>query len=687
MDSKKNAFSSYLKYVEQELIDAYVSRGGATCRFVEGDHAERRGVLTQSIRQLALWKGLVVTEVELSNDLPLNDWKQITQYVLKNMEANINGILVRSFPAIVAKIAEVGEVELEMLLQKDHSLPHAGFRNAIWWLCQKEQQGLAQDEALQSFLLGEKVSVAELNSFGLNGVKGSLTQKNAELILQTVFSALTMLNASGSLLLLTEQEDHFVYNKQSTALEKLRISANVIRRLIDGCTTGVLNGTLVFTVSRKGFLERCADVYPAVGQRLQIVKNGLRRAAWRFPIASLDQLTNEKVESWEPYFGLNGDMSVLKSLESLRFGLVPHRHVERLTIGYAEIERWAEQCRSDLNLPGIHLITGPFGTGKSHVIEVLRHTASKRGSVFTRVELDGRSVSMSEPNLLFRAICRNLQFPDGANESPVISLYEKAIERGHNVLSFPSSGMYKIKDYFETIQLLQRFGKLDNFAFQLESVFSGGEEFPIRSLIHDIAVETGLRQSQFQIESLIDRSLDKRTHSFLEALAGLAILCRLSGYDGLVVAFDEFEVETHGDKKQFERVLALLREILTYVEQSGLIPPSPVTLIFSAVGKATAGDAFLERLTALAGGSVYRLSQWTDHQTIELASRIFELYADSYDLCESFDSTLARSVNQLLQNNGMAGNTLIRSFVKWYLALLDMKYGPPVLLNTKERRA
>jgi hypothetical protein len=675
---------SYLSYIEQEVLEGFVIPGGATCRFYESETELYAETLQPALTRLALGKKMVVTEIELSDELPLHDWKQITTYILVHMCAEINGVIVQSLPEILFALAECGQ-PTACLLQNAH-VPHPGFRNAMLLACSSGEMPVEAKRILSNYLLGNKVTVRELREAGLHGVRSTLTHKNAERVLQTVISCLGLLQLPGSLIQFIEKKDHLSSKRQGST-ERMRVAANLIRRLVDGCHKGVLNSTLIVMSVIPGFLEKAADAYPALGQRLQIVKGGVTRPAWRFPIVSLAQLLQGGIKFEASPLPPAGDaadptdrLDALTSLEALRFGLVPQADMENLTVGIDELKSWILSTLPREERPGVHLVSGPFGTGKSHALNVIRHYAMQEGYICAAIELDGLSISLSEPGQLLYALCQSLSAADDLSEFPIVRLFEKALDCGHNVLSFPVRSFSKIKGNMETIQTLRRFQVIDHFAAILESLLSCGEDASATEVSRQIVDETGLKPMQINLNSPIGKNVNDRPRDFLETVAGYALLSQMCGYKGLVVTVDEFEVETHADRARFERIISFLRELLRYMEGNHpSIPNAPLSVYFAAVGKHTEGDAFLERLIALAKGKIYRLNQWTDHQRMGLAEKLYEVYAEAYDIAAPYDSELAENVNMLLQKRGLEGSTLIRSFVKWYVAMLDMKYGPPGL--------
>jgi hypothetical protein len=281
----------YLTYFEQELLENLVFNGGATCRFYEGAYGAGKTHLLQMLNRLALKKGMVVAHTDLTQATSLEDWRVITRYILENMEVNIAGVPYKSLPEILAAIGRYKEVDLNSI--KKAALPHAGFFNAMVYATGKVSE--INEEAwskLRDFLLGNKVGVSELKKCGLAGVKNPLSNRNAELVLKTVLRGLYYLGLPGTMLLFDENEKTLVSNR-SVPPKKIKMGANLIRRLIDGCTNGILTGTVVVFAVLPGFLENCAMVYPALGQRLQMDRE-LNKPAWRWPAMPVDLVNTTK---------------------------------------------------------------------------------------------------------------------------------------------------------------------------------------------------------------------------------------------------------------------------------------------------------------------------------------------------------------------------------------------------------
>lgn len=280
---------SYLEYFEREVLDELIQLGGATCRIFEGAYGAGKTHLLHLLRGLALRRGMAVANIDLSQELKLEDWRQITATIFETLEVIIDGIKVRSLPNIILALQRSGRIQPEQLQRESQT--HPGYYNAMIWATKKEQLTEQAWNTLQTFLLGGKVGVTELRHQGLTGVKAPLTQRNAELVLKTALSGLYRMGLPGVMLLFDENEKTLTLTRNAPT-QKQRVAANLMRRLIDGCTTGLLVGTVSIFAVLPDFLDACATTYPALGQRLQMVRDGLKTPAWRIPVLPVT-LVNE----------------------------------------------------------------------------------------------------------------------------------------------------------------------------------------------------------------------------------------------------------------------------------------------------------------------------------------------------------------------------------------------------------
>jgi len=370
-----------------------------------------------------------------------------------------------------------------------------------------------------------------------------------------------------------------------------------------------------------------------------------------------------------------------RTLESLRFGLVPHGHIEELTLGFDSLQSWAISCFPDARngMQSIHKVVGPFGTGKSHTMAVIRYLGAKHGYLTARVEVDGQHISLADPQKLLNAIYASLEGEQFQTETPILSLYEAAISRGFAPSSIEATRLFKLKDNLETISLLKRMGYIDKYDTVLEAVISGSDEYTATSVNSLLAKEPNIFNSQMKLRAPISRAVNERVYDFIEGLVTISHLAWVAGYRGIVLTIDEFEVEVNLDRSRKERVLDLLQVLGNYMQgdQTGM-PSAPIAVFFGTVGQdSNPMDASIERTVQATAGSVYTLHTWSRDQRLELAQKIHELYQYSYGLIAPFSPKGASDVETILEKRGYDDSGLIRQFIKWYVALLDMLHGPP----------
>jgi len=281
--------SAYLEYFEREILDNLISRGGATCRFIEGAYGSGKTHLLTAITELSLEKGYAVAQTDLTQAaLSLQDWDKITAHILQEIKVVIAGVEVKSLPEILAKLGEQPSFSAENLAKAN--LSHPGFKNAMLHALTRCKGRKSAFELVSSFLLGHKVTVANFKTHGLAGIKSPLSKRNAELVLKTVLEGLYHIGLPGTVLCFDEHERTLDYDRV-TPPKRIIAAAVLMRRLIDGSVSGLLCGAAVIFAVLPGFLANCNVIYPALGQRLQMV-NGPGYRAWRWPVLPIDRINS-----------------------------------------------------------------------------------------------------------------------------------------------------------------------------------------------------------------------------------------------------------------------------------------------------------------------------------------------------------------------------------------------------------
>ncbi len=275
----------YLSFFEKEILKSLIFKGGSTCRFFEGSYGSGKTHLLQLLHRSALKEGMVVVHTNL-NHTDNSDWQVITKLILKDMEANINGEVIRSLPEILA--AACSSKMFNSKIIKKGNFPHPGFYQAMQYATRIPDSNPKAWSILRKYLLGEKVKVADFNKHGLTGIKNPLSSRNAEYVLKTILSGLYALGFPGTLLLFDETEKTLSASSRGPSI-KMKTFANQIRRLIDSCSNGQLIGTVIVFAVLPGFLQDCTLSYQALGQRIRIERD-ISQPVWRSPVMPIEHV-------------------------------------------------------------------------------------------------------------------------------------------------------------------------------------------------------------------------------------------------------------------------------------------------------------------------------------------------------------------------------------------------------------
>jgi len=277
--------SEYLEYFQREIIDG-ILRVGSTCCFFEGSYGSGKTHLLQLLRHLAENNNLLVAEIMLSRDTDFSNWKAVTQRILEKMQLKTDSGVIESVPKILDYLSD--RMELSDISLKKYKLPHVGFVNAMEFFLKKNKNlGFVSKKKLADFLLGQRIGTGELKKHKVYGVKSPLSKRNAELVFKTILSAFFHLGYP--ILILFDEMDQTFQSVQASS-NKAQMAANLIRRLIDACSFSNFQGAcLVFAVSLN-FIPRCAEVYPALGERLLLSSQVLDKSCWRLPVSRLESI-------------------------------------------------------------------------------------------------------------------------------------------------------------------------------------------------------------------------------------------------------------------------------------------------------------------------------------------------------------------------------------------------------------
>ncbi|WPX07812.1 BREX system ATP-binding domain-containing protein [Caldicellulosiruptor danielii] len=269
----------YMDYLENEVIENLIAKGGATCKFIEGAYGAGKTHLLNLIYKKALEKGMLVACTNLDSAISLTDWKLVVEYILENVEFRYEDITIKSLPEILAFAGEYLVDSEQKKILKSTQLPSNSFKNAILLALNKRVLSSRTWEVIREYLIGRKVNVQTFKSLGITDIRASLSKSNAEYILKTILSSLHILGFKGVVLLFDENE-RTLSGFGERISRRNQLAANLMRRLVDSCSNGTLEGVLIVFSVLPDFISQVANRYEALAQRLQIVQGESKSIGW-----------------------------------------------------------------------------------------------------------------------------------------------------------------------------------------------------------------------------------------------------------------------------------------------------------------------------------------------------------------------------------------------------------------------
>lgn len=384
---------------------------------------------------------------------------------------------------------------------------------------------------------------------------------------------------------------------------------------------------------------------------------------------------NEAIGTAETTARKKSQFDLLRAINSLRFGLVPEEIIEQITTNFDELERLTIDTLPvpQRPKPKVIEIVGQYGTGKTHSMAVIRAIARKQRYVTAHVEIDGQTISLSDPPNLLSSLWSSLEAEDLNSDVPLLEIYYKALDMGKDTPHFAPTGIDRILDNYSTIRMLRRKDIMDEFEAEYNSIVSSHNDITASEMQKLVNRHTKV-DCYFDfttVRPMIGREIINRPYDFLEDIFGHAKLIRLAGYNGLVVTIDEFEIEYNG--MHFERVEALIDALTDYLSGQTKHESVPCTIYIATVNqKGHLGDEVVDQLVTASNGDRHSLEELGWDAINDLGNKLHSLYTQAFHITEKYDSAVARK----LYKNAEEYSGRVRSFIKQYVAYMDTKFGP-----------
>jgi hypothetical protein len=202
-------------------------------------------------------------------------------------------------------------------------------------------------------------------------------------------------------------------------------------------------------------------------------------------------------------------------IEAFRHGIVPHIDIEQFTFGrigeLKELERSFQILAERGGCPLI--VEGPYGTGKTHFVDLVEAVAVKRGYAVAKAALDPWDVTPSHPLRVYRDLVASFRYERGGFREFLTEASGVKLDPPH---TFLTPVLKKIRQ-----------GKGDQLLWE----WIGGERNP-RFYLNDYG-------SYWKLPVMLTHSTAADMYSY--TLSGIGWLTREVGLKGLVLLIDEAE--------------------------------------------------------------------------------------------------------------------------------------------------
>jgi len=247
--------------------------------------------------------------------------------------------------------------------------------------------------------------------------------------------------------------------------------------------------------------------------------------------------------------GTLDQISSKRLLEAFRMGVVPHQDIECFTFGRAyEINAFEEGLQKLKKGQGeVYLVEGSYGSGKTHLLEYVRHLSLKRGLVTAYCELSPEETPLHRPKRIYRELIYNLRYIKDNCEFHFRDLLMAVAEIG-------------IQDHCFLTPVLKRLQDRDNADLVSEVFWQWIEGESTKNYAIDPQAPFRVRGGQ-KIPALYDFSTASDFYSYI--LTGLSYLSHKAGLGGLVLILDEVETATRiWDYQSYSRGLSFLEGLI-----------------------------------------------------------------------------------------------------------------------------
>jgi hypothetical protein len=363
-----------------------------------------------------------------------------------------------------------------------------------------------------------------------------------------------------------------------------------------------------------------------------------------------------------------------QGIQALKLGQILDAHVERLSVGMDKLRKDFTQVltQAATGQPTFLLITGAWGSGKSHALTMLETLARQRDFATSVAIMDGYSLSLARPMELLQEVMSNLIVPQQEGMDGIMAWLRAAISQSRLPLLQQRAPL--IASVLRNLTL-EALDAPEISQVVVDYLFLSMTLTQAYYCLHQLGLNTQI------LPNLRPYRLAERTVAFTKLLTNWAHFAKIMGAKGLLVILDELDVDygnTARETQQHKKLREQRHNLLLALQQIG---SAPLFLAFAAVPGLSFGhdsirkdairhlqQVLQNRLTTLI------VPELTENHYTELFSKLNDLYQQAYpgggvQLSTAASDQLCAS---LLAHHRRDPQPLPRKFVRLCLEALDV---------------
>lgn len=399
-------------------------------------------------------------------------------------------------------------------------------------------------------------------------------------------------------------------------------------------------------------------------------------------------------------------------LQAFSNGVTPRIGLEYVVVGRsAEIEAMLDDLDKHVAKGGasFRLVVGPYGSGKSFMLQVIRNYALQRNFVVADADLSAErrlTGTKGQGVGLYRELLKNMAIrtrPEGGAFTPLLEHWMNTIQeqvmRSSTLLpddpQFSALVQYHVQDTLSKVSALSNSFDFARVLSIYWRAYQAGDDAKMSSAIRWLRGEYQLLpevRAELHVNSMVT---DKNWYNYLKLFASFF---QLIGYKGLVIFFDEavnlYKISSSVSRNNnYEQLLTFFNDVNQGVAQNiGLIFSGTPQLVedtrrglysYEALRSRLQESRFDQHGRRAFTGPLIRLDTLTNEELFVLLQKLRDIHAAHHHYASPItDSDLQNFMEVVTAQIGSAQHLTPREITRDLIAVMEMMRRDPTLTFT-----